>query len=87
MLVRLGSRALVNVIAVSDQDTSMSEILVTLTMEPANGWFENNMVRNATNKITILVAYLDRRYSVIVNLANLTNFKIFLNNWLFFFKL
>lgn len=45
LLVGIGSRVVVNVIRVTDDDTSLDDVFLTLVMAPANGWFELNEVR------------------------------------------
>ncbi|CAK8671603.1 unnamed protein product [Clavelina lepadiformis] len=42
LLVGIGSRVVVNVIRVTDDDTSLDDVFLTLVMAPANGWFELN---------------------------------------------
>jgi len=55
LVLEIGSRGLVDVLHVSDQDTEISKLFVALTLEPANGWFENNLVSSIFH-IVIFVA-------------------------------
>jgi len=43
----IGSRSLVDVIRVTDEDSDPSELRLILKMDASNGWFEINNVRTS----------------------------------------